>query len=92
MKRYGNQIKKIHRTDENQFAVELSFEDGARGWASLADAFESPKALSAEILRGRLFSSCFIEAGHLAWPNGFEVSADTLRGRLSSKASQRQAA
>ena len=92
MKRFGNKIIKIHKTDEEHFALELSFADGGKGWASLADAFESPKALSAEILRGRLFGACFIESGHLAWPNGFEVSADTLRARLHSRERSRAAA
>ena len=92
MKRFGNQITRIHRVDDSVFAVELSFADGSRGWVDLADAFGSPKGLSAEILRGRLFGDCLIEGGHLAWPNGFEVSADTLRARLRPGERQRTAA
>jgi hypothetical protein len=33
--------------------------------------------LVAEIIKGNLFDSCFVASGHLAWPNGFELCADT---------------
>ncbi|MGD9583290.1 MAG: hypothetical protein AB7V26_06425 [Lysobacterales bacterium] len=31
------------------------------------------------------FARCFIEAGALAWPNGFDLSAESLHRRLMAQ-------
>ena len=75
-----NKIKKINT--ELQTIV-LVFQDGFQGVSDLSDLFskKNPGPLISEILRGALFEKCFIESGHLAWPNGFELCADSLRMR-----------
>jgi hypothetical protein len=78
-----NKIKKIKQVDSENFSLTLEFQDGYKGKVKLSDLFSGKKLgpLTAEILRGNLFNKCFIESGHLAWPNGFEICADSLRIR-----------
>ena len=73
-----NKIKKILETDLNNFRIKISFSNEKKGFVSLAHIFDSPKNLSEEILKGNMFSKCFIESGTLAWPNGFELCPDTV--------------
>jgi hypothetical protein len=82
MMKLGNKIRRIVRVDGEAFSVMLRFRDGTVGVVSLAHLFEHPKALAAEILKGNMFSMCFLENGALAWPNGFELCPDVLRARL----------
>lgn len=35
------------------------------------------------------FARCFIEAGALAWPNGFDLSAESLHRRLQEQGALR---
>jgi hypothetical protein len=74
----GTKIEKIYKTDLNGFKVKLRFDNGKTGVVSLAHIFSSPKNLSEEILKGGMFSRCFIESGALAWPNGFELCPDSV--------------
>jgi len=83
MKKLGSKIRRILRVDDESFSIRLQFSDGAVGIVSLAHIFERPKALAAEILKGGMFSMCFLENGALAWPNGFELCPDALRARLT---------
>src|SRR3972149_5967690 len=89
MMKLGNKIERILRMDGESFSVTLRFSDGAAGAVSLAYLFERPKGLAAEILKGGMFSMCFLENGALAWPNGFELCPDALRARLTSHAERR---
>lgn len=79
MKRFGNKITKITKIDAESFCVQLRFSDKTQSWVSLKHIFIKPKGLAAEVLKGNLFDSCFIEAGALAWPNGLELCPDALR-------------
>lgn len=83
MKKLGNKIERVLRVDGESFSITLRFSDGATGIVSLAHLFERPKGLAAEILKGGMFSMCFLENGALAWPNGFELCPDALRARLT---------
>ena len=76
-----NKIKRIKKVNTEDWSVFLEYQDGFKGVTNLSSFFTSkkPGPLVAEILRGNLFQKCFIESGHLAWPNGFELCADTLR-------------
>src|SRR3972149_279532 len=89
MMKLGNKIERILRMDGESFSVTLRFRDGAAGVVSLAYLFERPKGLAAEILKGGMFSMCFLENGALAWPNGFELCPDALRARVTSTANRR---
>jgi hypothetical protein len=78
----GNKIDRILKVDDESFSVTLRFSDGIIGDLSLTHLFARPKGLAAEILKGGMFSMCFLENGALAWPNGFELCPDALRMRL----------
>ena len=75
----GHKILKIMSTDDDLFKVKLKFSDGIIGEVNLGFIFSKPKNLAAEIIKGNLFTKCYIESGALAWPNGFELCPDSLR-------------
>jgi len=77
----GNEIAKITGIDREFFRIRLKYTDGFEGEVDLSDVFRSPKGLALEIQKGSLFERCFIEAGALAWPNGFELCPDALRAQ-----------
>ena len=82
----GNKIKKIVSIDSENFRIRLKFTDDVVGVVDLSHLFFKPKNLTAEIVKGDLFSKCYIESGSLAWPNGFELCADSLKMNLRKKA------
>lgn len=88
-----NKIKKIKKINSDSWTITLEFQDGFKGACELSDFFskKNPGPLVSEILRGNLFEKCFIESGHLAWPNGFELCADTLRMRAEKRSSGKAA-
>jgi hypothetical protein len=69
------------KVDAEKFRVQLEYEDGFRGTVDLGFLFGAPrgKPLVQEILRGDLFAQCCVEAGALAWPNGYELCPDAIR-------------
>lgn len=75
----GTQLKSIQKVDTENYRLKLKFTDGFTGDLSLGQIFNEPKGLVAEVLRGDMFSRCFIESGALAWPNGLEFCPDALR-------------
>jgi hypothetical protein len=79
MSAYGNKIERIRWLDEDSYRIGLLFSDGFAAAIDLSSVFSEPKALAAEILRGGMFSMCFLESGALAWPNGLELCPDSLR-------------
>lgn len=86
----GNKITKIISADSNRFVIKLKYANGASGEVELSDIFVNPKNLVAEIIKGDLFTQCFVENGALARPNGFEMCPDALLQRMNRK--KRQAA
>jgi hypothetical protein len=91
MTNLGNKIVKIHSVSEDDFTLTLEFADGFCSKVSLGHIFNSPVGLATEVLKGQMFTNCFIESGALAWPNGLEFCADSLRiwiqGQKNTKAS-----
>lgn len=81
----GNKVIRILAVDLDTFTVRLRFQDGISGVVSLRSVFSRPKGLAAEILRGGMFQNCFVEAGALAWPNGYELCPDVLRHWLHTR-------
>jgi hypothetical protein len=76
----GTKIKKIKKISSEGYLITLQYHDGLVGVADLSRFFlTKKKPLIAEILRGNLFSKCFVESGALAWPNGYELCPDVLR-------------
>lgn len=74
----GNKITKIVNANEDTFKVKLKFSDGVVGEVDLGFIFSKPKYLAAEVIKGGLFTKCYIESGALAWPNGLELCPDNL--------------
>jgi len=87
----GNKIQRILDIDRESFCIVLRFADGATGVVALGHIFDRPQGLAAEILKGNMFSMCFLENGALAWPNGFELCPDALRAGLRPSKSRKGA-
>ncbi len=81
----GNKILKIVSIDEENFKIKLKFNDGATGEVDLNVFFAKPRNLAAKIVKGGMFSKCYVESGALAWPNGFELCPDSLRFKMKEK-------
>jgi hypothetical protein len=88
----GTSIRRITNVDPEEFRIGVEYVDGLRGTVNLGFLFRSPKGkpLVLEILRGDLFGKCFVDAGALAWPNGYELCPDAIRGWIA-KSRQRVA-
>ena len=91
MKKLGNKIIKILALDKSSYKVKLKFDDRQQGVVDLSYLFNKPKGLVAEVLKGDLFNSCFIESGALAWPNGLEFCPDMLKHLLSEQSKKKAA-
>jgi hypothetical protein len=88
----ATKIKKIKKISQDKYRITLQYVDGFQGVADLSSLFlDRKKPLIGEILRGNLFSKCFIESGALAWPNGYELCPDMLRA-LIRQGSRKEAA
>lgn len=79
MGKLGNEIKRIIDIDSESFSIKLEFDDDTTIDVPMAHIFDKPNGLAAEILRGGMFSQCFLESGALAWPNGLELCPDAMR-------------
>jgi hypothetical protein len=60
----------------------LRFSDGARGIVDFTPFVEAGTTMTEPLREPAFFSKAFIELGALAWPNGFELSAESLYRRL----------
>ena len=89
----GTQLKRIKRVDAERYRITLEYTDGYSGTVDLGAIFGRPakKPLVLEILRGQLFGKCFVESGALAWPNGYELCPDALRGWIDEQKGHRAA-
>ncbi len=81
----GNKIKKIISINEDSYTIKIKYVDGLIINVDLSLIFKNPKNLAAEIIKGGLFTKCYIESGALAWPNGFELCPDSLRMKIKEK-------
>lgn len=60
----------------------LRFTDGAWGIYDFSRYLEAGTEMTLPLRDPQFFARCFIEAGALAWPNGFDLSAEALYLRL----------
>lgn len=75
-------IKIVAAAVLNDHEIRLRFSDDSGGIVDLS-SFLSAGTLMTEPLRDpEFFRRAFLEMGALAWPNGFELSAESLRRRL----------
>jgi len=73
-------IKVLHQRSVGHFQLELSFSDGSHGVFDGADYLAHRSGPMLEPLRdASYFARCFIEAGALCWPNGFELSPSRIK-------------
>jgi hypothetical protein len=61
----------------------LRFSDGSHGLWSAAALIARDTELTRPLADAAYFRRAFIEAGALAWPNGLELSAQSLHRRLA---------
>lgn len=73
----------IERKDGTQ--ILLRFSDGAWGIYDFAPFVEAGTEMTAPLRDPDFFARCFIEVGALAWPNGFDLSAESLHRRLKGQ-------
>ena len=63
--------------------LELRFSDGSHGVRSAAALIARDTMLTRPLADPAFFRGAFLEAGALAWPNGLELTADSLHRRLA---------
>lgn len=75
-------IKLIAVEPKGAYQLLLRFSDGAWGVYDFARYVEAHTAMTAPLQEPDYFRQYFIELGALAWPTGFDLSADALHLRL----------
>ena len=68
----------------------LRFSDDAWGICDFAQFTDAGTGMTASLREPRFFARHFIEAGALAWPNGFDLSAASLYRRLEASGGLRR--
>ncbi len=63
--------------------LRLRFSDGSHGVLDFVSFIQARTEMTAPLADPAFFARCFIEAGALAWPNGFDLSASSLHRRLT---------
>lgn len=85
-------IKLISIALAGNAALDLIFSDGSGGRWSAEGLIARHTELTRPLADPAYFARAFIEAGALAWPNGLELSADSLHRRLGEAGSLRRKA
>jgi len=75
-------IKLIAIEPQSGTKLLLRFSDGAWGIFDFVHFIEANTEMTAPLRNSDFFSRHFVEAGALAWPNGFDLSAHSLYRRL----------
>lgn len=74
-------IARLHVT--GPASLHLTFTDGSHAPWSAAHLIARDTSMTGPLNDPAYFARAFIEAGALAWPNGFELSASALHRRLA---------
>ena len=75
-------IKLVRLAVVGDDALQLVFSDGEAARWSAADLIARDTVMTRPLADPAYFARAFVESGALAWPNGFELSADSLHRRL----------
>ena len=67
---------------KGEYRLLLHFSDGTAGVYDFAPFVEAATEMTAPLADPAFFARYFIELGALAWPNGFDLSAESLRRKL----------
>lgn len=76
-------IKLIAIEAKPEAKVHLRFSDGSHGTYDCSHFLAANTEMTAPLKDPAFFQRCFIEAGALAWPNGFDLSAASLQRALA---------
>ena len=68
----------------------LRFSDDAWGVYDFAHFIDAGTEMTSPLRDPKFFARHFIEAGALAWPNGFDLSAESLYRRLDASGDLRR--
>ena len=63
--------------------ISLHFSDGSWGDLDFTPFVDAKTEMTTPLADPDFFARFFIEAGALAWPNGFDLSAGSLQRRLA---------
>jgi hypothetical protein len=85
-------IKLFRIQSAGQATLLLHFSDGSSAHWSAADLIARDTVMTRPLADPAFFARAFIEAGALAWPNGLELSAETLHRRLDAAGALARAA
>jgi hypothetical protein len=75
-------IKLVAIEPKGNASLLLRFSDGAWGVYDFSRYQAANTEMTAPLRDSDFFAKHFIEAGALAWPNGFDLSAESLYRRL----------
>jgi len=78
-------IKLVRLTVTGSDTLDVVFSDGAAAHWSGASLIARDTVMTRPLADPRYFARAFIEGGQLAWPNGFELSADALHQTLHGR-------
>ena len=67
---------------KGDYRLLLRFSDGTAGIYNFAPLIEANAEMTAPLRDPQTFAQYYIELGALAWPNGFDLSAESLHSRL----------
>jgi hypothetical protein len=77
-------IKLVRIAPDGDASLRLHFSDGTVARWSAAELIARDTVMTRPLADPAFFAHAFIEAGSLAWPNGFELSGDALHRRLDA--------
>lgn len=75
----------------HDLVIEVEFADGMAGEYDLAPLFARDTVLTRPWVDPDYFARFIIELGALGWPNGLELSPETIRNRLEEQGKLRRA-
>ena len=75
-------IKIVAAEALNNHEIRLRFSDHSGGIIDLTPFLSAGTPMTEPLRDPEFFRRAFLEMGALAWPNGFELSAESLRRRL----------
>ena len=75
-------IKLVRIAPAGDRVLTLTFSDGTSGVWSASHLIARDTVMTRPLADAAYFARAFIEAGALAWPNGFELSAANLHRQL----------
>lgn len=81
---FPTRIKLTHLRPDGNATFLLAFSDGTTAHWSAADLIARDTVMTRPLADPDYFARAFIGGGALAWPNGFELSADSLHKRLAA--------